>query len=216
LNILINAGPTYESIDPVRFIGNHSSGKMGIALAIAAEKCGAEVHLVAGPGVIVPAGFRFNVTRITSAAEMAQACTIAFPSCNVAILAAAVADFTPEVKHGSKLKRGEQDLIIRLKPTTDIAGSLGSAKRAGQILVGFALETDNEVDNAIGKLKRKNLDMIVLNSLRDEGAGFGTDTNRVTIIDKYNNIDKFELKSKDEVALDILGKIASLTQTIRE
>jgi phosphopantothenoylcysteine decarboxylase / phosphopantothenate---cysteine ligase len=216
LNILINAGPTHESIDPVRFIGNHSSGKMGIALAVAAEKCGAEVHLVAGPGVTVPDGFRFSVTRVTSAAEMAEACTSAFPSCNVAILAAAVADFTPEVKHDSKLKRGDQDLIIRLRPTVDIAGSLGSAKTEGQILVGFALETDNEVDNAIGKLKRKNLDMIVLNSLRDAGAGFGTDTNRVTIIDKYNIIDKFELKSKDEVALDILGKIASLTQSKRE
>lgn len=189
---------------------------MGIAIAVAAEKCGADVHLVAGPGVNVPAGLMLSETRVTSAAEMAEACVKAFPSCDVAILAAAVADFTPEVKHGSKLKRGDQDLIIRLKPTADIAGSLGSAKKAGQLLVGFALETDNEVDNAIGKLKRKNLDMIVLNSLRDEGAGFGTDTNRITIIDKYNNIDKFELKSKDEVAMDILGKIASLTQKKRE
>jgi phosphopantothenoylcysteine decarboxylase/phosphopantothenate--cysteine ligase len=189
---------------------------MGIALAVAAEKCGAEVRLVAGPGVAVPAGYRFSVTHVTSAAEMDEACSTAFTSCDVAILAAAVADFTPEVTQNSKLKRGEQDLIIRLKPTRDIAGGLGSAKKAGQILVGFALETDNEVDNAVGKLKRKNLDVIILNSLRDEGAGFGTDTNRVTIIDKYNNIDKFELKSKDEVALDILGKIASLTQKKRE
>jgi len=211
LKILINAGPTHESIDPVRFIGNHSSGKMGIALANAAHKSGAEVHLVAGPGVGDPDN-GIAVTRVTSAAEMAEACIELFPSFNVAILAAAVADFTPVVQLESKLKRGDDDLIIKLKPTSDIARSLGSLKKPGQAIVGFALETNNELDNATDKLKRKNLDIIVLNSLRDAGAGFGGDPNKVTIIDKYNNIDKFELKSKSEVAYDILEKIASLIQ----
>jgi phosphopantothenoylcysteine decarboxylase / phosphopantothenate---cysteine ligase len=212
LNILINAGPTYESIDPVRFIGNHSSGKMGVALASAAIRCGASVHLVTGPGVIIPPTMGCRITRVTSAAEMEAACSEAFPASDVAILAAAVADFTPEVHHNLKLKRGTEDLMIRLKPTADIARNLGSAKKENQIIIGFALETDNELENARGKLFRKNLDAIVLNSLRDTGAGFGTDTNLITIIDKYNNIDKFELKTKDEVAFDILEKIASLRQ----
>lgn len=185
---------------------------MGIAIALAAVSCGAEVDLVAGPGVIVPPGAAFNVKRVSTAAEMADACNGLFPECDVAVLAAAVADFTPEVSLGSKIKRGKDDMVIRLKPTADIAAGLGSAKKRGQLVVGFALETDNELENAVGKLKRKNLDMIVLNSLRDEGAGFGGDTNRVTIIDRYNKIDKFELKPKDEVAFDILGRIASLRQ----
>ena len=214
--MLINAGPTHEAIDPVRFIGNHSSGKMGVALATAAADCGASVHLVAGPGVVVPVTAGLQVTRVTSAAEMADACYSIFPSCDVAILAAAVADFTPETSHDRKMKRGEDDLVLRLKPTADIAAGLGSAKKEGQLLAGFALETDNELENAAGKLKRKNLDMIVLNSLRDSGAGFGGDTNKITIIDKYNNIDKFELKSKDEVALDILEKVASLYQNMKK
>lgn len=216
LRILINAGPTYESIDPVRFISNHSTGKMGVAIATAAENCGAVVHLVAGPGVVVPENSNILITRVTSAKEMASACIDSFKKNDVAILAAAVADFTPEVQNTSKIKRGEDSLIIKLRPTIDIARTLGSTKKKSQIIVGFALETDNELENALGKLKRKNLDLIVLNSLRDEGAGFGTDTNKVTLIDKYNNIDKFELKSKDEVAFDILGKIASLTQNIRK
>jgi phosphopantothenoylcysteine decarboxylase / phosphopantothenate---cysteine ligase len=214
--VLINAGPTHEAIDPVRFIGNHSSGKMGVALATAAAECGAGVHLVAGPGVVVPIISGLQVTRVTSAAEMANACYSIFPSCDVAILAAAVADFTPETSHDRKLKRGEDNLVLRLKPTADIAAGLGSAKKPGQLLAGFALETDNELENAAGKLKRKNLDMIVLNSLRDSGAGFGGDTNKITIIDKYNIIDKFELKSKDEVALDILEKVASLYQNMKK
>ena len=214
--MLINAGPTHEAIDPVRFIGNHSSGKMGVALATAAADCGASVHLVAGPGVVVPVTAGLQVTRVTSAAEMADACYSIFPSCDVAILAAAVADFTPETSHDRKMKRGEDDLVLRLKPTADIAAGLGSAKKEGQLLAGFALETDNELENAAGKLKRKNLDMIVLNSLRDSGAGFGGDTNKITIIDKYNIIDKFELKSKDEVALDILEKVASLYQNMKK
>ena len=189
---------------------------MGVAIAIAAEKCGAVVHLVAGPGVIVPENTNISLTRVISAKEMANACIDYFKVNDVAILAAAVADFTPEIQHSSKIKRGDDSLVIKLKPTTDIARTLGSTKKKEQLIVGFALETDNELENALGKLKRKNLDLIVLNSLRDQGAGFGTDTNKVTLIDKYNNIDKFELKSKDEVALDILGKIASLTQNIRK
>jgi len=214
--VLVNAGPTHEAIDPVRFIGNHSSGKMGVAIALAAVACGAEVHLVAGPGVIMPPHASFDVTRVTTAASMAESCNALFPECDVAVLAAAVADFTPEVSLGSKIKRGKEDMVIRLKPTADIAAGLGSAKKKGQMVVGFALETDNEMENAVGKLKRKSLDMIVLNSLRDEGAGFGGDTNRVTIVDRYNKIDKFELKPKDEVAFDILGKIASLRQKMKK
>jgi len=189
---------------------------MGVAIATAAENCGAIVHLVAGPGVVVPENTNILITRVTSANEMASACIDSFRENDVAILAAAVADFTPEVQNTSKIKRGDDSLVIKLRPTTDIAHTLGSTKKEGQIIVGFALETDNELENALGKLKRKNLDLIVLNSLRDKGAGFGTDTNKVTLIDKYNIIDKFELKSKDEVAFDILGKIASLTQNIRK
>jgi phosphopantothenoylcysteine decarboxylase/phosphopantothenate--cysteine ligase len=210
--VLVNAGPTHESIDPVRFIGNHSSGKMGVAIAVAASACGADVHLIAGPGVVVPPGLPLQVTWVTTADEMAAACQGSFPGCDVAVLAAAVADFTPVEKHDTKVKRGTGEMIIRLRPTSDIAAGLGSTKKSGQIICGFALETDNEIDNAVGKLRRKNLDMIVLNSLRDEGAGFGVDTNRVTIIDSNNKIDKFELKPKDEVALDILWKIVSLRE----
>jgi len=189
---------------------------MGISIATAAAVCGAEVQLVAGPGVATPEGSPYHVHRVTSAAEMAEACFRLFPHCDIAILAAAVADFTPEIAHVTKVKRGSDDFIIRLKPTTDIAAALGSAKKSNQTLAGFALETDNEIENAVGKLQRKNLDMIVLNSLRDEGAGFGVATNRVTIIDRYNKIDKFELKPKDEVAYDILKKIASLRQKMRK
>lgn len=185
---------------------------MGVAIAAAAADCGADVHLVAGPGVSIPPGSQFKITRVTTADQMASACSEIFPWCNVAVLAAAVADFTPEVKLDSKVKRGDAGLVLRLKPTADIAAGLGSAKKRGQVIAGFALETDNELENAIAKMKRKRLDMIVLNSLRDQGAGFGTETNKVTIIDSNNKIDKFELKPKEEVALDILAKIASLRQ----
>jgi phosphopantothenoylcysteine decarboxylase/phosphopantothenate--cysteine ligase len=141
---------------------------------------------------------------------MKEATVAAFSTCDIAILAAAVADFTPEHRHETKVKRGDDDMVIRLKPTDDIAACLGKMKRKGQLLAGFALETDNELENAKGKLRRKNLDLIILNSLKDQGAGFGHHTNRVTIIDSNDNIDKFELKTKDEVALDILKKIISL------
>ena len=208
--MFINAGPTVEPIDPVRFISNHSSGRMGIALADGAARLGAKVTLVLGPVRTETFQKTCQTVAVTTAAEMKEASVKAFRECDIAILAAAVADFTPETTSGTKMKRGSGEMVLRLKPTEDIAALLGQPKKSSQILVGFALETDNEVSNAIGKLKKKNLDMIVLNSLRDEGAGFGHDTNRITIIDSNNNIDKFELKTKGEVASDILQKIISL------
>ncbi|HCM59908.1 MAG TPA: bifunctional phosphopantothenoylcysteine decarboxylase/phosphopantothenate--cysteine ligase CoaBC [Bacteroidales bacterium] len=210
--VFVNAGPTVEPIDPVRYISNYSSGRMGIALADEAARLGAVVTLVLGPVNIMPSERNVVTVPVRTAAEMKEASLEAFRECDIAILAAAVADFTPEVTKDTKIKRGEGDMVIRLKPTEDIAATLGQIKEKGQFLAGFALETDNEVENAMGKLRRKNLDMIILNSLRDEGAGFGHQTNRVTIIDSNNNIDKFELKTKDEVASDILKKIIGLTR----
>ncbi len=210
--VFVNAGPTVEPIDPVRYISNYSSGRMGIALADEAARLGAVVTLVLGPVNIMPSEKNVVTVPVRTAAEMKEASLEAFRECDIAILAAAVADFTPEVTKDTKIKRGEGAMVIRLKPTEDIAATLGQIKEKGQFLAGFALETDNEVENAMGKLRRKNLDMIILNSLRDEGAGFGHQTNRVTIIDSNNNIDKFELKTKDEVASDILKKIIGLTR----
>jgi phosphopantothenoylcysteine decarboxylase / phosphopantothenate---cysteine ligase len=210
--LLINAGPTQEKIDPVRFISNHSSGKMGVALADAAFEYGAEVELILGPVNIYPHKQSVKIINVTSAESMAKECIARFEKCDIAILAAAVADFTPEIVFTKKIKRGDNELIIRLKPTIDIAAELGKVKTANQLLAGFAVETDNELENAVGKLKHKNLDIIVLNSLNEKGAGFGYDTNRITIIDKYNNIDKFELKSKEEAARDILNKIVSMIE----
>ena len=208
--ILINAGPTREPIDPVRYISNHSSGKMGIALADMAAAYGAEVDLVLGPVNIKPSSATVNVTNVTTAESMAEACISLFPKCNIAILSAAVADFTPVTSAKKKIKKNDSSLTITLKETVDIAGHLGQMKKRSQLLAGFALETDNELKNAVAKLRKKNLDIIVLNSLRDKGAGFGIDTNRITIIDRDNNIDKFELKSKEEAARDILDKIVSM------
>jgi phosphopantothenoylcysteine decarboxylase/phosphopantothenate--cysteine ligase len=208
--VFINAGPTVEPIDPVRYISNHSSGRMGIALADSAAALGARVTLVLGPATLKPSNTLVHTVPVTTAAEMKEASVKAFRECDIAILAAAVADFTPETVSGTKIKRGSGEMVLRLKPTEDIAALLGRRKKKNQFLVGFALETNDEVGNAIAKLKRKNLDMIVLNSLRDKGAGFGHETNRITIIDNNNNIDKFELKTKGEVASDILHKIISL------
>jgi phosphopantothenoylcysteine decarboxylase/phosphopantothenate--cysteine ligase len=210
--VLINAGPTQENIDPVRFISNHSSGKMGIAIADAAIEAGAEVCLVLGPVQIQPKSNKIKVIKVVSADSMAIECIALFRTCDIAILAAAVADFTPEISFDKKIKKSDGELLLRLKPTTDIAAELGKMKKPGQLIAGFALETDNEIENAKRKLLRKNMDIIVLNSLKDEGAGFGHDTNRITIIDRYNNIDKFGLKSKDEAARDILGKIISMVE----
>jgi phosphopantothenoylcysteine decarboxylase / phosphopantothenate---cysteine ligase len=210
--VFINAGPTVEPIDPVRYISNYSSGKMGIALAEMAASFGATVTLVLGPVNIRPSNPDIKIIDVTTADEMHRASVKAFAKCKIGILAAAVADFTPGKVASSKIKRGEGTMSIDLIPTCDIAAELGKKKTGKQILAGFAVETDNELDNAIAKMKRKNLDLIILNSLRDKGAGFGHDTNKITMIDINNNIDKFELKTKREVAQDILKKISSLIQ----
>lgn len=208
--ILITAGPTYEKIDPVRFIGNYSSGKMGLALAGVCARHGAQVTLVCGP--VRQAAQVAGVTRVdvTSADEMYRAATAAFSDMDAAILCAAVADFTPEQTASVKLKRGDDDLLLRLRPTQDIAAALGHAKRPGQVLVGFALETDHEQEHAKGKLQRKNLDCIVLNSLQVPGSCFGYDTNKICIIDRDGTVSDYDLKSKQEVAEDIVHHLAEL------
>jgi phosphopantothenoylcysteine decarboxylase / phosphopantothenate---cysteine ligase len=208
--LLINAGPTREPIDPVRFISNYSSGRMGIAIADAAAEYGADVELILGPVRFVPENRSVKVTHVTTAESMASECIKRFPKCDIAILSAAVADYTTVKVEKEKMKKGIESLTLKLKPTTDIAATLGRSKKVSQIVAGFALETNNEIKNATAKLKRKNLDLIVLNSLKDSGAGFEHSTNKITIIDKYNNIDKFELKSKEEAARDILDKIVSM------
>ena len=203
--ILITAGPTYEAIDPVRFIGNFSSGKMGIALANEAVRQGAEVHLILGPSTEKNIHSQIQLHRVVSAQQMYEAAVTEFPTCDIAILAAAVADYMPETVASEKIKKKGGNLSLTLVPTVDILASLGKIKTT-QTLIGFALETENEVANAQTKLKKKNLDAIVLNSLRDAGAGFGTDTNKVTFITKETQI-SFPLKSKKEVAKDILTQI---------
>ena len=210
-NWLITAGPTYEAIDPVRFIGNHSSGKMGVEIAKAAARMGAKVTVISGPGT--PPIEMNGVTQVfvRNAQSMYEETTIRFAEADVAILAAAVADYTPEKVADQKIKKKSDEMVIRLKPTKDILKHLGSVKREHQKLIGFALETENEVENAKRKIKSKNLDLIVLNSLQDKGAGFGHDTNKITLIDRKNNLEQFELKSKSEVALDILKAIEKLS-----
>jgi phosphopantothenoylcysteine decarboxylase/phosphopantothenate--cysteine ligase len=204
--ILITAGPTYEAIDPVRFIGNHSSGKMGLAIARICVSRGAEVRLILGPSSLdIPEGIK--LTRVTSAAEMADAVSLYQERTDIFILTAAVADYTPVSSSKTKLKKGDETFELSLKRTMDIARSVGKTKRAHQILIGFALETDNALENARKKLKTKNFDFIVLNSLEDKGAGFRHDTNKITIIGKDNKISNFELKSKDEVARDIVDHL---------
>ncbi len=202
-NILITAGPTYEAIDPVRFIGNHSSGKMGYALAEVAASLGAEVTMVSGPVSVSTDNSRIEVISVTSAEEMYEAAHAHFEDADIAILSAAVADYRPAEVSSEKIKKKDAELHIKLEKTKDILASLGEMKKA-QFLVGFALETENELENAKTKLKKKNLDLIVLNSLRDEGAGFKVDTNKVTLINKDNKIYPFEVKPKTEVARDIL------------
>jgi len=204
--ILITAGPTFEAIDPVRFIGNHSSGKMGYAIAEAAASLGAEVLLVSGPVSLQLEHSLVKVIKVTSAEEMYQAVHTHFNDCQIGILTAAVADFTPINVAEQKIKKKDDSLVLELKKTKDILASLGKIKNK-QILVGFALETENEIENAKTKLLRKNLDLIVLNSLNDKGAGFKTDTNKVTIISKDNKVEPYPVKSKKEVAFDILQHI---------
>lgn len=201
--VLITAGPTYEKIDPVRFIGNYSSGKMGFALAEVCAEQGAEVTLVSGPVTLTAKHPAIHRVDVESAAEMYEAATLNFPKADIAILCAAVADFTPKVSSDKKIKRKGDNLTLELQPTRDIAAALGEVKREGQVMVGFALETNDELDNARKKLKEKNLDFIVMNSLQDKGAGFRVDTNKVTIIDRQG-LTAYDTKSKREVAEDIV------------
>jgi phosphopantothenoylcysteine decarboxylase/phosphopantothenate--cysteine ligase len=208
--IIVTAGPTYEAIDPVRFIGNHSSGKMGFAIADELASMGADVTLITGPSAQVSKQQTVKRINVTSAAEMLEACERYFTNARACIMSAAVADYAPTHVALQKIKKHDAGLNIELKKTTDILKTLGEQKRDGQILVGFALETNNEEQNAITKLQKKNLDFIVLNSLNDAGAGFKKDTNKITIIDRNLQKTVFALKSKDEVARDICHKVAQL------
>ena len=204
--ILITAGPTYEAIDPVRFIGNHSSGKMGFEIAKTAANLGAEVILISGPSFQKAVHSLIHRVDVKSAEEMYQACHTYYAEVDIAILSAAVADYRPKNVANQKIKKKDTALTIELEPTKDILKSLGENKKH-QLLVGFALETNNELENAKSKIERKNLDLIVLNSLQDKGAGFATDTNKITIIDADFNQKQFELKSKSEVSKDIINEI---------
>lgn len=209
--MLITAGPTHEKIDPVRFIGNYSTGKMGIALADAAARLGAEVTLVLGPVSVRPSMPSVKIVNVESAREMYDACVEQFPEMDAAVMCAAVADYAPAETADRKIKREKDEIpVIRLVKNPDIAAALGKMKRPGQVLAGFALETNDEQANALDKMERKNLDMIVMNSLRDEGAGFGTDTNKVTIFLRDGSETDYTLKSKADVASDILAKLTPL------
>ncbi len=209
-NILITAGPTRENIDPVRYISNYSSGKMGYALAKELANLGAKVTLISGPTDILQNHPNIKIINVVDSDEMYKQSRSRFKHMHGAILAAAVADYKPKKISGKKIKGSEKSLILELMPTIDIAQELGKIKNKGQFLVGFALESENETENARSKLKKKNFDFIVLNSLRDKGTGFGYDTNKVSIIDKNNKITNFKLKSKTEVAKDIINKITEI------
>jgi phosphopantothenoylcysteine decarboxylase/phosphopantothenate--cysteine ligase len=210
--VLITAGPTYEAIDPVRFIGNRSSGKMGIAIAEAFADRGAQVRLVLGPTKLKPTHRNIETTHVESAQQMYEAATQYFEQSEIAILAAAVSDYRPQNVAQQKIKKTGDDLTIALEKTPDIAASLGKMKRPGQIIVGFALETNDELKNAGEKLVKKNFDFIVLNSLRDAGAGFNVDTNKITILHQNNKRKDFELKSKAAVAEDIVNEVLTFYQ----
>ena len=205
--VLVTAGPTYEQIDPVRFIGNYSSGKMGVAIANECKARGADVTLVLGPTQASLPLEGLSVIHIRSAEEMLNACVAAFDTTDIAVMAAAVADYRPAVVADQKIKKSEDGLSLELQKTTDILKTLGGRKKRDQVLVGFALETNNERENAMGKLKQKNADIIVLNSLRDEAAGFGKDTNKVTVFSRMGNETAFEAKLKERVAEDIVDYI---------
>ncbi len=210
---IVTAGPTFEAIDPVRFIGNHSSGKMGIAVAEALAALGAEVALIKGPTALESHAAGIEEIQVTSALSMYEACSSRFDRCDIFVAAAAVADYRPEHPSTQKIKKKESDsarMTLELIKTPDILAEMGKRKRANQLLVGFALETENEVENALSKLEKKNLDLIVLNSLNDPGAGFGVDTNRITLVENRNRIDKFPLTSKTEAAQAIALRIAEL------
>jgi phosphopantothenoylcysteine decarboxylase/phosphopantothenate--cysteine ligase len=214
-SVLVTAGPTYEAIDPVRFIGNHSSGKMGFAIAEEFARQGALVLLITGPTAMVTNHPGIQRIDIVSAKQMLDACLIHFPKSAVTVMSAAVADYTPEKVARQKIKKESDPLLIGLLPTTDILAEMGRRKGKKQILAGFALETNNELDHAKKKLKKKNLDFIVLNSLRDKGAGFKGDANKISILDKNNKTTNFELKDKKEVAKDIVGKVVEMMEKER-
>lgn len=207
---LVTAGPTFEPLDPVRYIGNHSTGKMGIAIAEELTRRGAAVTLVLGPTALQPHNTAVRVLRVGTAQEMYAACTPLFPDMDITVLAAAVADYRPAIFSEQKIKKQDDDLNLALSKTVDIAATLGSQKKAHQILVGFALETNDALNHARQKLERKNLDFIVLNSLQDAGAGFGHDTNKITMLRRNGLQTAFDLKSKTEAAQDIVNEIARL------
>ncbi|GAB4032693.1 bifunctional phosphopantothenoylcysteine decarboxylase/phosphopantothenate--cysteine ligase CoaBC [Spirosoma gilvum] len=212
--VLVTAGPTQEPIDPVRYISNHSTGKMGYAIAKAFATAGADVTLVSGPTALAIPSPGIQRIPVRSAQEMFEATQSVFPEADIVILSAAVADYTPAHPADKKIKKKEATFSIELTKTIDIAATLGAQKQAGQLMMGFALETDNEVENAIKKLHAKNLDWIVLNSLRDPGAGFGHDTNKITVIDKDDQTHEFALKSKDEVAHDLVNLVIEKLKTL--
>ena len=205
-SVMVTAGPTYEAIDPVRFIGNHSSGKMGFDIASKAAELGASVILISGPTHLKPNNSVIDIIRVTSAKEMYDACHEHFNSVDVAICAAAVADYKPKFVAEQKIKKADASFTIELEKTQDILASLGKIKE-DQFLIGFALETENEIENAKLKIQKKNLDLIVLNSLQDEGAGFGKATNKITFIDRNFVVEPMELKPKEMVAADIMNKV---------
>ena len=205
--VLITAGPTQESIDPVRYISNHSTGKMGYAIADKFAKAGAEVTLVSGQVALKSPDININLIKVRSAKEMFETTKLYFKKADIIVLSGAVADYTPAVVADKKIKKKEDTFNIELTKTVDIAKTLGAIKRPEQLMVGFALETDNEVENAIGKIKSKNLDMIVLNSLQNSGAGFGHDTNKISIIKRDGTMIDFDLKSKQDVAMDIMDEV---------
>lgn len=207
---LVTAGPTFEPLDPVRYIGNHSTGKMGIAIAEALARRGAEVTLVLGPTALRPEHTGLRLLRVGTAQEMYTACAPLFPEMDITVLAAAVADYRPATFSDKKIKKKDDELQLALTRTVDIAATLGSRKKSGQILVGFALETNDALEHARQKMERKNLDLIVLNSLQDAGAGFGHDTNKITLLRRNGLQTAFELKTKTEVAEDIVNEIAGL------
>jgi phosphopantothenoylcysteine decarboxylase/phosphopantothenate--cysteine ligase len=207
---LVTAGPTFEPIDPVRFIGNHSSGKMGVAICRELARRGAEVHLILGPSSIPVDEDRIHLHKVQTAEQMYETCLEMFPKADITIMSAAVADYTPVNAHHEKIKKSSDTFTVELTKTKDILKSLGEKKYNGQILVGFALETTNEREYALNKLKSKNADMIVLNSLNDEGAGFGYDTNKITIFEKSGKEISYDRKPKQQVAKDIVDRIVNM------
>ena len=213
--IMITAGPTREAIDPVRYISNSSSGKMGYALAEEAHRLGAEVTLISGPTSLAPVP-GVQMMRVSSSEEMLRAVLSVADAQDVLIMSAAVSDYTPQTVADQKIKKKSDEFSLHLKKTTDILRTLGQQKRASQLLVGFALETENEIENALAKLRSKNLDLIVLNSLADPGAGFSVDTNKITLIDKNEQVTRFPVKSKREVAADILARVGGMIEGMKE